>query len=87
VDMSMLREMSADPTSHEPVSSFIGFALDIGAIVVADDVETEQEVEMLQRLGIDHAQGNYLARPGPIPKAGGAWGRTTLSADPTAIAT
>jgi EAL domain-containing protein (putative c-di-GMP-specific phosphodiesterase class I)/DNA-binding NarL/FixJ family response regulator len=87
VDMSMLREMSADPTSHEPVSSFIGFAFDIGAMVVADGVETEQEVETLRRLGIDHAQGNYLARPGPIPKGGGAWGRTTLSADPTAIAT
>jgi EAL domain-containing protein (putative c-di-GMP-specific phosphodiesterase class I) len=85
--MSMLREMSADPTSHELVSSFIGLAFDIGAIVVADGVETEQEVETLRRLGIDHAQGNYLARPGSIPNGGGAWGRTTLSADPTAIAT
>ena len=87
VDMSMLREMSADPTGHEPVSSFIGFAFDIGAMVVADGVETEQEVETLRRLGVDHAQGNYLARPGPIPNGGGAWGRTMLSADPTAIAT
>jgi EAL domain-containing protein (putative c-di-GMP-specific phosphodiesterase class I)/DNA-binding NarL/FixJ family response regulator len=87
VDMSMLREMSADPTGHEPMSSFIGFAFDIGAMVVAEGVETEQEVETLRRLGIDHAQGNYLARPGPIPNGGGAWGRTTLSADPTAIAT
>jgi EAL domain-containing protein (putative c-di-GMP-specific phosphodiesterase class I)/DNA-binding NarL/FixJ family response regulator len=87
VDMSMLRAMSADPTGHEPVSSLIGLALDMGAIVVADGVETEQEVEALRRLGIDHAQGNYLARPGPIPNGGGAWGRTTLSAGPTAIAT
>ena len=87
VDMSMLRAMSADPTGHEPESSFIGFAFDIGAMVVADGVETEQEIETLRRLGIDHAQGNYLARPGPIPNGGGAWGRTTLSADPTAIAT
>jgi EAL domain-containing protein (putative c-di-GMP-specific phosphodiesterase class I)/DNA-binding NarL/FixJ family response regulator len=87
VDMSMLREMSADPTGHEPMSSFIGFAFDIGAMVVAEGVETEQEVETLRRLGIDHAQGNYLARPGPIPNGGGAWGRTMLSADPTAIAT
>jgi EAL domain-containing protein (putative c-di-GMP-specific phosphodiesterase class I)/DNA-binding NarL/FixJ family response regulator len=87
VDMSILRAMAADPTGHEPLSSFIGLAFDIGAMVVADGVETEQEVETLRRLGIDHAQGNYLARPGPIPKGGGTWGRTTLSADPTAIAT
>jgi EAL domain-containing protein (putative c-di-GMP-specific phosphodiesterase class I) len=50
-------------------------------------VETEQEVETLRGLGIDLAQGNYLARPGQIPSGGGTWGRTRLSADPTAIAT
>lgn len=87
VDMSTLREMSADPTVHEPVSSVIEFAFDIGATVVADGVETDQEAEALRRLGIDLAQGNYLARPGQIPIGGGPWGRTTLSADPTAIAT
>ena len=87
VDMSTLREMSADPTGHDPVSSVIGFAFDTGAKVVAEGVETDQEAEALRRLGIDLAQGNYLARPGQIPIGGGAWGRTTLSADPTAIAT
>jgi EAL domain-containing protein (putative c-di-GMP-specific phosphodiesterase class I)/CheY-like chemotaxis protein len=87
VDMSTLRQMSADSTGHEPMSSLIGFAFDIGATVVAEGVETEQEVETLRRLGIGHAQGNYLARPGQIPSGGGPWGRTTLSADPTAIAT
>ena len=87
VDMSTLREMSADPTGHDPVSSVIRFAFDTGAKVVADGVETDQEAEALRRLGIDLAQGNYLARPGQIPIGGGPWGRTTLSADPTAIAT
>jgi EAL domain-containing protein (putative c-di-GMP-specific phosphodiesterase class I) len=69
------------------VTSIIGFASDIGAAVVADGVETEREIEMLRGLGIDLAQGNYLARPGQIPGGGGAWGRTALSADPTGIAT
>jgi EAL domain-containing protein (putative c-di-GMP-specific phosphodiesterase class I)/CheY-like chemotaxis protein len=87
VDMSTLRQMSADSTGHEPVTSLIGFAFDIGATVVAEGVETEQEIETLRRLGIGHAQGNYLARPGQIPSGGGPWGRTTLSADPTTIAT
>ena len=87
VDVSTLREMTADPAGHEPVSSIIGFASDTGAAVVADGVETEGEIEMLRGLGIDLAQGNYLARPGQIPSGGGGWGRTTLSADPTAIAT
>ena len=87
VDMSTLREMSADPTGHDPVSSVIGFASDTGAKVVAEGVETDQEAEALRRLGIDLAQGNYLARPGQIPIGGGPWGRTALSADPTAIVT
>jgi len=87
VDMSTLREMSADPTGHDRVSSVIGFAFDTGAKVVADGVETDQEAEALRRLGIDLAQGSYLARPGQIPIGGGPWGRTTLSADPSAIVT
>jgi EAL domain-containing protein (putative c-di-GMP-specific phosphodiesterase class I)/DNA-binding NarL/FixJ family response regulator len=87
VDMSTLHEMSADPAGHEPVSSFIAFAIDIRAAVVAAGVETEREIEMLRGLGIHLAQGNYLARAGQIPSGGGAWGRTTLSAHPTAIAT
>jgi EAL domain-containing protein (putative c-di-GMP-specific phosphodiesterase class I) len=87
VDMSILRQMSADPTGHQPVSSLIGFAFDIRATVVADGVETEHEVETVRRLGIGQAQGSYLARPGQIPSGGGPWGRTTLSADPTANAT
>jgi EAL domain-containing protein (putative c-di-GMP-specific phosphodiesterase class I)/CheY-like chemotaxis protein len=87
VDLSTLREMSADPTGHEPMSSLVGLAIDIGATVAADGVETEQEVQTLRGLGIDLAQGTYLARPGQIPSGGGTWGRTTLSADPTAIAT
>jgi EAL domain-containing protein (putative c-di-GMP-specific phosphodiesterase class I)/ActR/RegA family two-component response regulator len=88
VEMSTLREVSAGSTGHdEPVSSIIEFAFDIGATVVADGVETDDEAEALRRLGIDHAQGNYLARPGPIPTEGAPWGRTTLSADPRAIAT
>jgi EAL domain-containing protein (putative c-di-GMP-specific phosphodiesterase class I)/DNA-binding NarL/FixJ family response regulator len=64
VEMSTLREMSADATGHEPMSSIIGFALDTGATVVADGVETDQDAMALRRLGIDLAQGNYLARPG-----------------------
>jgi EAL domain-containing protein (putative c-di-GMP-specific phosphodiesterase class I)/DNA-binding NarL/FixJ family response regulator len=87
VDMSTLRELSADPTGRDRVSSVIGFAFDTGAKVVADGVETDQEAEALRRLGIDLAQGSYLARPGQIPIGGGPWGRTTLSADPSAIVT
>jgi EAL domain-containing protein (putative c-di-GMP-specific phosphodiesterase class I)/DNA-binding NarL/FixJ family response regulator len=87
VDMSTLREMSAAPTGNEPVSSAIGFAFDIGAMVVADGVERERDVQTLRGIGIGLAQGNYLARPGQIPSGGGTWGRTKFSADPTAIAT
>jgi EAL domain-containing protein (putative c-di-GMP-specific phosphodiesterase class I)/ActR/RegA family two-component response regulator len=87
VDMSTIRELSADPTVHDAALSVIGFAFDNGATVVADGVETDREAEALRRLGIGLAQGNYLARPGQIPIGGGPWGRTKLSSDPTAIAT
>jgi hypothetical protein len=74
VDMSTLLQMSADLADHEPASSLIGLAIDIGATPTG--VETEQEVETPRRIGIGHAQGSYLARPGQIPSGAGPWGRS-----------
>lgn len=81
VDMSTIRDISAHPPRLALVSSFLGFAADIGATVVSDGVETEPEIEMLRGPGIDHAQGDYLARPGQIPDPGCRRGRIRLGSD------
>jgi EAL domain-containing protein (putative c-di-GMP-specific phosphodiesterase class I) len=45
------------------VAAVAMFALQSGAALVAEGVETLGELESLRMLGIDHAQGFLIARP------------------------
>jgi EAL domain-containing protein (putative c-di-GMP-specific phosphodiesterase class I) len=45
----------------------ITFAAELGSTIVAEGIETEEELTTLQRLGVRYGQGFYLARPGPLP--------------------
>lgn len=44
-------------------ASLSGFAVATGASVIADGVETAEELATLRSLGITHAQGYHLAKP------------------------
>lgn len=54
----------------------LGHAL--GAVVTAEGVETEEQLERVRRVGCDKAQGYLLGRPGPAPEI-----RRHLQADAT----
>jgi EAL domain-containing protein (putative c-di-GMP-specific phosphodiesterase class I) len=45
------------------VASIISMAHGLGLRVVAEGVETEQEVAVLKGLGCDEAQGYYFGKP------------------------
>jgi EAL domain-containing protein (putative c-di-GMP-specific phosphodiesterase class I) len=47
----------------------ISFANDIGAIMVAEGIETPAELECLQGLGVCFGQGYYLSEPAPVAAA------------------
>jgi EAL domain-containing protein (putative c-di-GMP-specific phosphodiesterase class I)/DNA-binding NarL/FixJ family response regulator len=86
LDMSITRDIAADPTRQALVTALLSFATDIGTDVVAKGVETARELQVLRDLGVGFAQGYYLARPGPIPVPG-AWGLATLGpSDPAPAA-
>ena len=40
----------------------------LGFRVIAEGVETEQQVQFLKAVGCDYIQGYYLARPMPVPE-------------------
>ncbi len=50
------------------VRGIIGLARDFGARVVAEGVETVEQLHALRELGCDEIQGYLLARPMPAPK-------------------
>lgn len=58
--------VDVDPVRRSLATSVVSFALDIGAKVVAEGIETEYELETLCRLGVDFGQGFLLGLPLPL---------------------
>ncbi|MFK7885909.1 MAG: EAL domain-containing protein [Gammaproteobacteria bacterium] len=66
VDRSFVSRLSDDPGARRIVAAIIALARELGLDVVAEGVETRDEVAWLQSHGCHFAQGYLLARPGPL---------------------
>ncbi|MCA1834757.1 MAG: EAL domain-containing protein [Actinobacteria bacterium] len=69
LDVSLTRHIDQDSPRRALASSLITFASQINATIVAEGVETKEELDALRELGVSCAQGFYLARPAPF----GGW--------------
>jgi EAL domain-containing protein (putative c-di-GMP-specific phosphodiesterase class I) len=69
LDMSLTRGIDRDPARAALATALVDFARDIGAEIVAEGVETPEELGELRSIGIDCAQGYFLRRPMPIAAA------------------
>jgi len=65
VDRSFIDGLAGNPRQQELVSAVIQLGHTLGLKVVAEGVETEDQLELLIRMGARYAQGYYLGRPGP----------------------
>jgi EAL domain-containing protein (putative c-di-GMP-specific phosphodiesterase class I) len=63
IDRSLISGVDADPIRGSMVAAVAMFALQSGASLVAEGVETTAELDALRGLGVDHAQGFLIARP------------------------
>jgi EAL domain-containing protein (putative c-di-GMP-specific phosphodiesterase class I) len=63
LDMSLVRDVNTNPTKRKVVRSMTQLAREIGALVVAEGVESEEELDTVVNLGCDFVQGFYFARP------------------------
>ena len=70
IDRSLIRQLDSDYHKQETVKSLAHLARRIGALVVAEGVETEAETLTAMELGADLLQGFYLARPQPVETLG-----------------
>lgn len=67
IDVSITREINTRP-AHALAAALHSFAVEIGAAIVAEGIETGEQLETLRKLGIRYGQGYYLARPGQLPE-------------------
>lgn len=69
LDRTLTGGIAHDPVRRALASSLVSFARELGGTLVAEGVETSDELAALRRLGIPYAQGYHLGRPGPLAEA------------------
>ncbi|MGU3495125.1 EAL domain-containing protein [Xanthobacteraceae bacterium A53D] len=76
LDMDLIRGVDADLTRQHIVKALVGLAKNLDMRVVAEGIETVNELRVVQQLGIDLAQGYFLAKPAfeRLPSIEGALG-------------
>jgi diguanylate cyclase (GGDEF)-like protein/PAS domain S-box-containing protein len=63
IDQSFIRDLTVDPEDAAIVTAIVAMARSLDVGVIAEGVETEEQVDELKRLGCYRAQGFLLARP------------------------
>ena len=67
--MALTRGIDLDPARRALAQALVGFAHQLNSRIVAEGVETASELNALRALGVEAAQGYYLARPMPRENA------------------
>ena len=68
IDRSFIKELGETEQADMLVKVIIQLAQALGIAVVAEGVETQQQLDLLQEMGCDYIQGFYLAKPMPQPE-------------------
>ena len=66
IDLSVVQGVRRDPLRRAIAATFATLAASIGASIVAEGIETAEDRDALEILGLTAGQGYHLARPGPL---------------------
>lgn len=70
IDQSFIRSLTSDTDDLIIVSAIIGLGRSLGLRVIAEGVETPEQIELLHQNGCNEAQGYYFSRPLPAQELG-----------------
>ncbi len=65
IDMSFIRKLDQNPKNATIIQMIINICKEIGAVSVAEGVETQRQYEFLKEAGCDVIQGYYFSKPLP----------------------
>ncbi|MFK5936860.1 MAG: EAL domain-containing protein [Sulfurimonas sp.] len=63
IDGTIIRDLDKNKSAYSIVKTICAFAKEMNMKVVAEQIETKEELEAVQTLGVDYLQGYYLGRP------------------------
>jgi EAL domain-containing protein (putative c-di-GMP-specific phosphodiesterase class I) len=69
IDTALVRDVHASPVNEAMVRAIVAIGHGIGAAVIGEGIQSEDEAQALRAIGVDFGQGFHLARPdtGPDP--------------------
>lgn len=67
VDLSIIRDIDTDPDKQQIVENIVAYAHKRGMKIVAEGLETPEEINKVLELEVDLLQGFYIAKPQPVP--------------------
>jgi EAL domain-containing protein (putative c-di-GMP-specific phosphodiesterase class I) len=85
LDIALVRAVDKDRARRALIASIVTFARETGCTVLAEGIETEEEMEVCQGLGVTLGQGYLFARPETIDVIRGEVG-TPAVLSPAAVA-
>jgi EAL domain-containing protein (putative c-di-GMP-specific phosphodiesterase class I) len=65
LDISIIRDIDKNIPKQELIKAIMAFSKELNSTVIAEGIETEEELHILRELGINFGQGFLFARPGP----------------------
>ncbi|HAR44975.1 MAG: hypothetical protein A2X56_02670 [Nitrospirae bacterium GWC2_57_13] len=65
LDISLVRGIERNLLKQELMKAILSLSTQMQSMVIAEGIETEQELEALKKIGITIGQGFLFARPGP----------------------
>lgn len=72
IDLSVVRGVRRDPMRRAIAATFATFAAHVGADIVAEGIESREDHEALEILGLTAGQGFHIAKPAPLGEL--TWG-------------
>jgi len=65
IDLSIVRDIHKNPVKQELLRAVVDIGKKIGAKILAEGVETQDELNVIRAFNVDFVQGFKLARPSP----------------------
>lgn len=73
LDRSLIAGIGTDPLRHAFGTAVTGFAGQLGATLIAEGIETEDELATVAGFGVGAGQGYFLGRPSTRPQDWAGW--------------
>jgi EAL domain-containing protein (putative c-di-GMP-specific phosphodiesterase class I)/DNA-binding NarL/FixJ family response regulator len=67
LDVTLTKQIDIDPVRQALAVSLSSFAEQVGAVVIAEGVESVTDLDALRQAGVRYAQGFLLGEPRPLP--------------------